>query len=196
VMVGQQASVQLRQAMSAFDLIKTYPLPGWQIALGELIGAVVVGSILQWAVIAVAGLLASAFVARIPDGWTYLTVIAGALAVLLPAFNLATAILPSGAALMFPGWIKPQDATSQGLENTGIRLMIGIGQLLAMALALLPVAFFGVCAWYIMGNFHFDPIWRAVSAIGVGAFVLTLESALGVAWLGDLYDRYDLSQSS
>jgi hypothetical protein len=47
-----------------------------------------------------------------------------------------------------------------------------------------------------MGNFHFDPIWRAVSAIGIGAFVLTLESALGVAWLGDLYDRYDLSQSS
>jgi hypothetical protein len=123
-------------------------------------------------------------------------VIAAGLAVLLPAFNLATAILPSGAALMFPGWFKPQDATSHGLENTGIRLMVGISQLLAMALALLPVAFFSACAWYIAGKFGILPIWKALCAVGIGAFILALESALGVAWLGELYDRYDLSQSS
>jgi ABC-2 type transport system permease protein len=196
VMVGQQASVQLRQAMTSFDLIKTYPLPGWQIALGELIGAVVIGSILQWAVIGIGAFLASAFIGNLPDGWAYLTMIAGGLAVLLPAFNLATAILPSGAALMFPGWFRPQDATSQGLENTGIRLMVGISQLLAMALALLPVAFFSVCAWYIAGKFGLLPIWKAFSAIGIGGFILALESALGVVWLGNLYDRFDLSQSS
>ena len=195
IMVGQQASAQLRQAMGAIDLLKTYPLPGWKIALGELIGAVAIGTLLQWAAIAIATYLASGFLGRVPNGIPIAVMIAGGLAVLLPAFNLATAILPSGAALMYPGWFKPLEPTSQGLESTGLRLMVGIVQLLAMAIALVPVAFYAACAWFSLLNFGAEFHWRAISAISAGAFVLALESALGVAWLGDLYDRFDLSQS-
>lgn len=195
IMVGQQASAHLRQAMGSLDVVKTYPIPGWQIALGELLGTVTVGTLLQWAALSVAAFLISGFI-RSPGGLTYLSLGTAALAVLLPALNLATAILPSAAALMFPGWFRPQDATGHGLENTGLRLMIGVAQLLAMAFALLPVAFFGACAWFAAGNFELDVIWRAVAAIGAGGFVLALEAGLGIAWLGDLYDNYDLSQAS
>jgi ABC-2 type transport system permease protein len=196
VMIGQQASAQLRQAMASLDVVKTYPIPGWQVAIGELLGAVAVGTLLQWAALAVASFLASGIAVKAASGMTYLLIGTGALAVLLPAFNLATAILPSAAALMFPGWFRPQDATGHGLENTGLRLMIGIGQLLAMAIAILPVAFFGACAWFAAQAFHLDLVWQASGAIGIGGLILAMEAGLGVAWLGSLYDGYDLSQVS
>lgn len=196
VMIGQQASAQLRQAMGSLDLVKTYPIPGWQIALGELFGAVAIGSLLQWAALLVAAFLLSGFIGKMPNGITYLSVGTAALGILLPAFNIATSILPSGAALMFPGWFRPQDATGPGVENTGMRLMVGIAQILALAIALLPVGFFGVCAWFALGHFEIELMWRAVSAVGVGAVILAMEAALGIAWLGHLYDTFDLSQSS
>lgn len=196
IMVGQQASAQLRQSIGSFDLVKTYPLPGWQVALGELIGAVTLGTLLQWAALGVAAFLASGVIPNTPTAISTLWVVAGSLAVLLPAFNLATSILPSGAALMFPGWFKPGEAAGPGLENTGIRLVLGIFQLLAMLAAILPVVFFGACAWLAAYKLGLDPMIRAVAAVGTGAFVLALEAALGIAWLGDLYDHFDLSQTS
>ena len=196
IMIGQQASSQLRQAMGSLDVVKTYPISGWKIALGELLGAVAVGTLLQWAALAVAAFLVSGFVAKAPNGMAYLVIASSSLAVLLPGFNLATAILPSAAALLFPGWFKPQDATGHGLENTGMRLMVGIGQLLAMAIALIPVAFFAVCAWFTAGQFDVPLLWKATASVGVGAAILVMEAALGVVWLGSLYESYDLSQTS
>lgn len=196
VMIGQQASAQLRQAMGSLDLVKTYPIPGWHIALGELLGAVAIGTLLQWAALIVAAFLVSGFISEVPNGMTYLGIITGAVAVILPGFNVATSILPSGAALLFPAWFRPQDATGPGIENTGMRLMVGIGQFLALGIALLPVAFFGACAWFAAERFELDLVWKAVCGVGIGAFLLGLEAALGIAWLGHLYDRYDLSQTS
>jgi hypothetical protein len=182
--------------MGSFDLTKTYPIPGWQIALGELMGGVVIGSSLQWAALAIAAFLGSGFVAHNPGDITKLILGSVAVAVVLPAFNLATAVLPSGCALMFPAWFKPQEAASPGLENTGIRLLMGIAQLFAMVVSLLPVLFFGACAWFAVRGFGLPWEWSATAAISVGALVIALESALGIAWLGDLYDEYDLSQTT
>jgi ABC-2 type transport system permease protein len=191
IMVGQSASAQLRKGMASMDLLKTYPLPGWKLALGELAGPVLLGSALQWAAIGIGTLLISGFVGRNADTMKTLALVASALAVLLPMFNLSMSILPSAAALIFPGWIKPQDATASGIENTGLRLMIGVLQLFAMAGAMLPVVLLGGLAWLLSGMYELDLAWRVVCATGMGGFIFALEAALGIAWLGDLYDRYD-----
>ena len=60
-------------------------------------------------------------------------------ALLLPAFNLSLAILPCAGGLLFPGWFRPQENTNPGIEGSGIRLMMGISQLLAVVVALIPV---------------------------------------------------------
>jgi hypothetical protein len=192
IMVGQAATAQLRQGMVAMDLLKTYPIPGWQLALGELSGPLLLGTLLQWAALAIGAVLITAM---FKAAGLIVAVVATGLAVLLPAFNLSMSILPCAAALIFPGWFKPQDTASQGLEGTGLRLLVGIGQLAAMAVMLLPVAFFGACAWFIAGKWVTWFVWQAVVAGGVGAFVLALESALGIAWLGSLYDTYDGTQT-
>jgi ABC-2 type transport system permease protein len=191
VMVGQSASAQLRKGMASMDLLKTFPLPGWKLALGELAGPVLLGSALQWAAIGIGTLLVSGFAASSIAGTKVLALSASALLVLLPMFNLSMSILPSAATLLFPGWFKPQDVTSSGVENTGLRLMVGVLQLLAMAGAMLPVVLFGGLAWILSGIHDLDLAWRVVCAAGTGAFVFAMEAALGIAWLGGLYDRYD-----
>lgn len=192
VMVGQAATAQLRQGMTSMDLLKTYPIPGWQLALGELAGPLLLGSLLQWAAIAIGALLASSLFGGFS---TIIAIWAAALAVLLPAFNLSMSILPSAAALLFPGWFKPQDSANHGLEGTGMRLIVGIAQFAALAVALVPVAFFGACGWFVVGEWVQSFAWQSIAAGGLAAFVLALESALGVAWLGSLYDSYDTSKA-
>ena len=118
VMVGQQASAQLRQAVGSFDVLKTYPIPGWQIALGELLGMVALGTALQWGALGVSLIIVSGIVAQETGGPMHVLLIASAAALILPGLNLSMAVLPSAAALAFPGWFKGQDGATPGLENT------------------------------------------------------------------------------
>ena len=189
--VGQNATAQLRQGMAAMDLLKTYPIPGWQLALGELLGPLVLGTLLQWAALGIGAVLAASLFAKIHGAQLIITLSACALGVVLPALNVSMSILPSAAALYFPGWFRPQEAAAPGIESTGIRLIVGISQFLAIAAALLPALFFAACAWFAFGKCvpHFQ--WQAIAAVCTTAIVLALEVALGIAWLGDLYDQYD-----
>ncbi len=191
IIVGQNATAQLRQGMAAMDLLKTYPIPGWQLALGELLGPLVLGTLLQWAALSIGAVLATSLLAQIHGAQLIITLSACALGVVLPALNVSMSILPSAAALYFPGWFRPQEAATPGIENTGLRLIVGISQFLAVAAALLPAVFFAGCAWFAAGKWgaHFQS--QAVAAIGTATFVLALEVALGIAWLGSLYDEYD-----
>ena len=120
------------------------------------------------------------------------------LALFLPLFNLGTSILPSAAALALPGWFKPGEAGAGtsgggGMEVMGLRLLVGILQILMIAIAFLPVAFFGAAAWFASGMFALDLMWKVAATAGTSAFVLVIEAACGIAWLGWLFDRFDLS---
>ena len=192
IMIGQHSAAQLRQGIAAMDLLKTYPIPGWQIALGELLGPVLLGTLMQWCALGtglgIIGTLST--VARQMPG---VSLIAGGAALFLPAFNFSMAILPCAGALLFPGWFRPPDSSGPGIENTGLRLMLGIGQLLAVAAALIPVVFFGALAWFAAGKFTIVLETRALAAGGTAILLLAMEAGLGIAWLGALYDKFDVS---
>ncbi len=191
ITVGQHAAKQLRQGIAAMDLLKTYPIPGWQIALGELLSPLVLGALLQWAAIGIGLTLGTTLLAKQPDAQHAIWLLAGGLALILPMFNLAMSILPSAAALLFPSWFKPQEAATPGIENTGLRLMMGIGQLLAIVIALLPAVILGGCAWFAVGKWTLLFEWQIAFTATIALVVLAVETVLGIAWLGDLYDRYD-----
>ena len=192
VMIGQHSAAQLRQGIAAMDLLKTYPIPGWQIALGELLGPVSLGTLMQWCSLGIGIMLLRLdphFASVEP--WVLCT-IAG-FALLLPVFNLSSAILPCAGALLFPGWFRLQENAGPGIENTGLRLILGIAQLLAIVVALLPVAFFGALAFFAAGKFTALLAWHALAAGGSAILVLAMEASLGIAWLGSLYDKFDVS---
>ena len=193
VMIGQHSAAQLRQGIASMDLLKTYPIPGWQIALGELIGPVALGTLMQWSSLGIGIMLLHTTVPSsviVPPPVLY--GIAG-FALLLPVFNLSSAILPCAGALLFPGWFRPQENTSPGIEGSGLRLVLGIAQLLAIVAALVPVVFFGALAFFASGKFTAWIEWRALAAGGTGVVILAMEAGLGIAWLGSLYDRFDVS---
>ncbi len=195
IMIGQHSAAQLRQGIAAMDLLKSYPIPGWQIALGELLGPVTLGTLMQWCALGTATLILGT-VATATRNMPVIPLIVGGIALFLPMFNLSMAIFPCAGALLFPGWFRPQDNAGPGLENTGLRLMLGIGQLLAVAAALIPVAFFGALAWFAAGKFTAILEMRALAAGGTAILILAMEAGLGVAWLGSLYDKFDMSSES
>jgi len=193
ILIGQHAAAQLRQGMAAMDLLKTYPVPGWQIALGELVGPVALGTLMQWCSLGIGILLLRASVPGFAALASTVMLIAAGIALFLPVFNLSSAILPCAGALLFPGWFRPQENASPGIEGSGLRLILGISQLLAIVAALIPVAFFGAVAWFAAGKFTTLLEWRALSAGGTAILILAMEAGLGVAWLGSLYDDFDAS---
>ncbi len=192
ILIGQHAAAQLRQGIAAMDLLKTYPLPGWQIALGELAGPVLLGTVMQWFALGT-GVLLMKLIPSLAHVALMLFYGAAGLAVFLPVFNLSCAILPCAGALYFPGWFRPQENATPGIENTGMRLMLGVTQLLAVITALIPAAFFGTLAFFVAGKFTTVFDWRALAAGGTALSILAMEAALGLAWLGSLYDNFDVS---
>ena len=195
VMIGQLSAAQLRQGIATMDLLKTYPIPGWQIALGELAGPVLLGSLMQWCSLGIGLMLLSIAPPLHPHLGT-ITAIAGGIALLLPIFNLSTAILPCAGALLYPGWFRPQESTGPGIENTGMKLILGIAQLLAVVVAMIPVAFFGAVAFFAVAKFTTAAEWPALAAGGTALLILAMETGLGIAWLGSLYDNFDVSSES
>jgi hypothetical protein len=193
IMIGQHAASQLRQGLAAMDLLKTYPVPGWQIALGELVGPVTLGTLMQWSALGIGLLLLRATEAGMRGAAGTIVLIAAGLALILPAFNLASAILPCAGALLFPAWFRPQETAGPSIENTGLKLMLGIGQLLAIIGALLPALFFGTLAWVAAGQWTTVIEWRAAAAGTTATLLLAMEAGLGIAWLGSLYDKFDAS---
>ena len=195
VMIGQLSAAQLRQGIATMDLLKTYPIPGWQIALGELAGPVLLGSLMQWCSLGIGLMLLSIAPPLHPHLGT-ITAIAGGIALLLPIFNLSTAILPCAGALLYPGWFRPQESTGPGIENTGMKLILGIAQLLAVVVAMIPVVFFGAVAFFAVAKFTTATEWPALAAGGTALLILAMETGLGIAWLGSLYDEFDVSSES
>ena len=61
-------------------------------------------------------------------------------AVALPLLDLLLLLIPNAAVLLFPSWIQTGKDSPRGIEATGQRLVFALGQLLVLALALLPAA--------------------------------------------------------
>ena len=195
VMIGELAAAQLRQGIATMDLLKTYPIPGWQIALGELAGPVLLGSLMQWCSLGI-GLMLHSIAPPLHSHLGTIAAVAGGIALLLPIFNLSTAILPCAGALLYPGWFRPQESTGPGIENTGMKLILGIAQLLAVVVAMIPVAFFGAVAFFTVAKFTTAAEWQALAAGSTAMLILAMETGLGIAWLGSLYDKFDVSSES
>lgn len=193
LLLGPQILRQdFRQDLRSADLLKLYPLPGWKIALGELLAPAAILTAIQWTLLFLLVILFD----RIPGGrslpvWERGAMALGA-ALVCPAVNLVSLLIPNAAVLLFPAWVQAGPGGPQGLEATGQRLIFLLGQLLVFAVALLPAAAVAI------GLHLAFSLWLgwvvAVPLAGFGAAVLLLaEGALGVMLLGRWFERLDLA---
>ena len=194
LLMGHQFLRQdLRQDLLLTDVLKTYPLRGWQIVLGEILAPAAILTGIQWVVLVIAaGLLFQTPGAVLTR--TAILEIALSAALILPLINLLNLQIPNAAVLLFPGWFQAGKEGPHGIEATGQRLVFLLSQFIVIFLALLPAAvIFGLMfvGLRFLGAHWLVALPPAVIAV---ALVLACEATLGLLWLGRFFDRFDLSK--
>ena len=186
----QLLRLDFRQDLPLADILKTFPLRGWQIALGEILAPVVVLAACQWLLLLVgAGLI---FYLPGKQEALFLAIALGA-AFLLPVLDLLVLLIPNAAVLLFPSWIQTGKDSPRGIETTGQRLIFAVGQMLVLVLALVPaaIAFAGV---FFLLKFALGYAAAVPFAALAAAIILAVEAGFGVMLLGKLFERFDVTE--
>ena len=192
VLIGPQFLRQdFRQDLPLVDTLKTYPLRGWQLALGELLAPAVILTGIQWLLlIVILGLFAQAATASL--GWSCWLGLGFGAALIIPMLNLITLQIPNAATLLFPAWFHVAKGDAHGIEVMGQRLIFFLGQMLVFIVALIPAAALFAGVFFLVKMLVGMALAIPLAAIAA-AIVLGAEAAAGVALLGWLFNRFDLS---
>ena len=186
------ARFDLRQDLPQADILKTLPLPGWQVVLGELLAPALALTILQWLMIAAAviALPEAAGSTKFPSEAKWSIALAAAL--LAPALNLTLLWLHNASALFFPAWVRLGPGGAAGFEVMGQRLLLMLAHLLGLAVALLVPA---VLAAAVFLGARFVIAWTLALPLAAlaGALALGFQWALGLKLLGDRFERMDIT---
>jgi ABC-2 type transport system permease protein len=192
VLVGPQLLRQdFRQDLPLADLLKTYPLRGWQLAFGELLAPVTALTCIQWLLLLVM-LVLFWRTSGGGLGWPEWLGVGFGVALLLPMLNLIILQIPNAATLAFPAWFQSTKGAAQGIEATGQRLIFMIGQLLVLLVALIPAAALFAGVFFLVKMLLATAIAIPLASIAA-TVVLAVEAAFGVMLLGWLFDRFDVS---
>jgi hypothetical protein len=187
------ARQDLRSDLICADILKTYPIRGWRLVLGELLTPVAILTGLVWLALLAAtlaftptGSLAQSF----PPALQVTCAVAVA-AIAPPLITLQLLVL-NGATVVFPGWFQTSRTQAGGIEMMGQRLIFLFGNLIVIFTALLPAAAFGgllifVTQWLIGGLAAIIFATVAVLAVLIG------EVWCGLWWLGERFEKFDLS---
>ena len=191
----------LRNDLVNADILKTYPLAGWQVLLGELLTPTAILTGLLWL-----ALLAAAWALGHMGGiWAWLSpserlVLTLCAAAVVPPLCALQLLIPNGAALLFPGWFQSTRNRTGGFEAIGQRLIFAFGQLFAVVLALLPAVLLGagvfVAAHFWLELLLPDPIALGIATVAATIAVLLIvagEVTCGLWWLGTRFEKFDLT---
>jgi ABC-2 type transport system permease protein len=191
----QMVRQDFRQDLAMADVLKTYPIKGWQMALGELLAPAVILTGFQWVLLIFAVSLMSSWERQEFPMETRL-VMACSVAVIGPGLNLVLLLIPNGAVLLFPGWFQTgKDGPQQGIEAMGQRLIFMLGAMVAFVVALAPAVVLAVTVYFV-GRYALGPIMPVPLAALAAAAVLMAEAGFGLMWLGRLFEKYDVAETS
>ena len=194
-LVGPQLLRQdFRHDLPMADVLKTYPMRGWQMALGELLAPMVILTGFQWVLLILATSLMSRW-GNIGIPLTTRLAIACGVAMIAPGLNLVSLLIPNAAVLLFPGWFQSGKNAPQGIEATGQRLIFVFGALVVFVATMIPAAIV-FAAIYFLGQMMLGPVWPVpLAALGAAA-ALGVEAGFGVAWLGKLFEKFDVVETA
>lgn len=180
-----------RQDLPLADVLKMYPLPGWQVVLGELLGPALILTSIQWLLVGAGVVFCSRSQLPLLMGWGSFALGFG-IAVIAPMINLITLQIPNAAVLLFPAWFQSGKDGPQGIEATGQRIIFLIGQLIVFLLALIPAALAFILVFFVVKVLL--TVTTAIPLASVAAsLILAGEAALGLLVLGRFFDKLDVS---
>lgn len=191
LLIGPQfLRLDFRRDLPQADILKTFPLPGWQIALGEILAPVVLLAGFQWLLL----FIGTALIFYLPAAYHTLcfTIAFGALFA-LPVMDFILLLIPNAAVLLFPSWIQTGKDSPRGIESTGQRLVFAVGQLLVLVLALVPAAL-AFAAVYFSLKFVLGSTMPIFFAVPVAIVILGVEAGFGVMLLGKLFEKFNVAE--
>ncbi|HSU56697.1 MAG TPA: putative ABC exporter domain-containing protein, partial [Candidatus Dormibacteraeota bacterium] len=183
-----------RQDLAQADLLKSYPLPGWQIALGELLAPATIMTGIELLLLGIGVALSAELPGNLRLNLGMRLNIGLGVACMLPMLNMLTLQIPNAAVLLLPAWFQAGKDSPQGIEATGQRLIFLLGSFIVFFLALIP-ATVGFAAVFVGVNMVLSQPIAFLAASLVAAAVLAIEVGLGVMLLGWLFERFDVSDS-
>jgi len=211
MLLGPQLVRQdLRSDLLNADLLKGYPLPGWQIVFGQMLTPAILLTGMLWLLALAVGWAAFSgySAAEVFSAGTRLTLL-GCIGIVIPPVVILQLVVPNAAALLFPAWHQTTRTRAGGVEAMGQRLIFTLGQFLMVAIALLPavvVAALVVLAsngWsYILAAANSadgasaDSAHHSVALILATICVLGIvlgEVGVGIWWLGKRFERLDIA---
>ena len=197
VVLGPQMVRQdFRQDLAVADLLKVYPLRGWQVALGELLAPAFVLTLVQWALIVLAATLWKPEIGEddLPLRHSHASLAAAAMILALP-LNVVSLVVPNAAALLLPAWFAnpTTPGASRGIEVIGQRFIFLVGQFVVLLLAALPVAVTLFLVYILAAEPLLGTPWALPAASLVAALVCAMEATGGLLLLGHWFENYDMS---
>lgn len=190
--------LDLRQDIANADILKTYPLAGWRIVLGELLAPALVISALIWL-----GLLAWVLGLhghQPPSlslewfGPAMRVVFALCCAAIAPFLVALELLVPNAAPVLLPGWFRAIRTPGAGIDLMGQRLIFGFGQIIVILLALLPAALTAAVLVFVTQWFAGPAVAVVFATIAV-IVVLAAELWCGVWWVGSRFEKLDLAEA-
>ena len=199
------ARQDIRSDLHHADILKTYPIPGARLLLGELLTPVAILTGIMWLAV-LAWTLVLAPEQNVTSWYTrtmhvMFAVCAGATAVPLIALQL---LVLNGATLLFPGWFQ-SGRNAGGIEVMGQRLIFFFGSIMVIFVALIPsfvaggavlLASYGfstIVNFFRAGNAQALSPWALLAAGLAALSILTVEVWCGIWWLGRRFEKFDLS---
>ncbi len=189
----QIARQDLRGDLLNTDILKTYPLRGWQVVLGEMLTPIAILTAILWLALLTLALAFHPHQLR-PGSRPSLRLAVGvSLVPLLPVLCALQLLVPNAATLLFPAWAQSmRNRTERGIEMLGQRLIFVGGQFLVLLFALLPAAL-GAFALIFATQWLIGPVAAvAVAALAV-LVILVAEVWCGLWWIGERFEKFDLS---
>jgi hypothetical protein len=185
------ARQDLRQDLPNTDILKTYPLRGWQIVLGEVLAPVAIVTVLFWLM-----LLAASLTFRPPrTEWWSSNVVAPAViagALIAPLLCSVQVLVMNTAVVLFPAWVPLGPQRGAGIDVFGQRIFFLAALLLTTIAALLPAAIAAAATFFVSAYFAGTMIGAGLGVLAALA-VLLVELGLTIAWLGKRFETFDLS---
>jgi len=193
LLLGPQIARQdLRSDLPNADILKTFPIDGWRLALGELLAPAAVLSLVLWFLIIVCS-----FALNAGDRIEWLTsgvriTAALCLAAAAPAVCVVQLIVPNLIMVLLPAWYQASRSRGGGIELMGQRLILGVAQLLVTLVVAAPGAV--LAALIIFSSHIFIGLVPAIILAAVVVLaILVGEAAVGVWWIGERFNAFDPS---
>ncbi len=207
----------LRMDLLQFEVLRAWPVRGWRLVAAELLApttAILAWTVAAWGMVLGAALAAESHPGRADvlrgtlhaDRWQHaaargggaLGVVAALSAALLltgAAISLLSIAVQNVAALALPGWVTLGPERRAGPAMTGQRMLMMIGQLLALAVALIPAVLLAGAAVAAGRWLGIAPApWQAPLLALLGCLPVLAEVALLVRIGGAFWDRLDPSE--